>query len=445
MYLFTIIFFLFLGHAQDECTCPVIKCDPCYVKTTVGKESKLCLKQGLILCEKFICEKEANYEGCLLQYKTGLPKKNEPKKFAVDLPTLLPEEEEKKEPSPLQGIKRTLSSVIQKLQLVDEDTKSELVPIANQEQELLFPEISNEVVGKVIEVSGDVKIYQNKKEEKLTKSARILTASQLTNSSANPVTISLDYRNTQKAKIKINSKSKIQFLNNPEWLAAYGIPFEVIYGGVEVEVEDQLEKPLSVKAKELMIFSKHGKFKVDFETINEKLSVKVTALEGEVSLENRLYPANRRAILTAGTYSQWYSEGEVNILSDEERKDIEIGYLTPVFKLSEEDLVNTGIKTKTKAKDLKRNIDEKVSVRKLATSGESDFLCSSPQAKFQQCSWTCEGNAAGASKCQAHLPQVSCVRRMCNASGEWASSTVFSSNFEDLCPSSGSRVGSCEP
>lgn len=445
MDLILFLIFVFLLNAED-CACPVIKCEPCYNNVTVAQETKLCVQNGILFCDKQVCEKVENYGACINQKKTGLPQKFPEKKFAVDVPTILPQD---KKVGSISSIKRTLSSVINKLQTVDSETNTDIVTVDSDNEELLFPENSQEVVAKVYAVEGNVKIFQNKKEEKLTKGAKIFAASQVTNAGEKEAIIDLHYRETQKARLKINPKSKVNFLNSPDWLLNHGIPFEIVYGGVEVELESKLEKPISVKARELMAYAVNGKFKLVYETLSDQLSVKVTCSEGEVILENRLYPANRKTVLTAGTYSHWYSESSASILSDQEQKVIELGYLTPVFKMSNEELLHSNMKSKNSPKnkktDSEKAIDENL-LRNLANvENSSDEICASPAAKFQQCSWTCEGNAKGASNCQADLPQVSCVRRMCNASGEWGSSTIFSSNFKDLCPASGSRIGSCEP
>jgi len=54
-------------------------------------------------------------------------------------------------------------------------------------------------------------------------------------------------------------------------------------------------------------------------------------------------------------------------------------------------------------------------------------ICQSPNAKFNQCAWVCEGNPKGEKKvCRLEKPEVSCVRKRCNANGEWAESTPLS-------------------
>lgn len=47
-------------------------------------------------------------------------------------------------------------------------------------------------------------------------------------------------------------------------------------------------------------------------------------------------------------------------------------------------------------------------------------ICEKPSGRFNECSWTCEHNPGREKKkCRMDLPAVKCVRRRCNADGQW--------------------------
>lgn len=50
-------------------------------------------------------------------------------------------------------------------------------------------------------------------------------------------------------------------------------------------------------------------------------------------------------------------------------------------------------------------------------------ICERPKGRLFECAWTCEGAPKGSTRCPVDRPGVSCVRRRCNANGEWAEAT----------------------
>ncbi len=68
---------------------------------------------------------------------------------------------------------------------------------------------------------------------------------------------------------------------------------------------------------------------------------------------------------------------------------------------------------------------------------QSDVVCSEPEADFNWCSFTCEGNPARQSRCDTRLPGVRCVRRICNANGRWAERTVLPKSAWSSCDPKG--------
>lgn len=55
---------------------------------------------------------------------------------------------------------------------------------------------------------------------------------------------------------------------------------------------------------------------------------------------------------------------------------------------------------------------------------DKNEICSEPGGKLNQCTWVCENNPRGEKKaCRLERPEVQCLRKRCNANGEWAEAT----------------------
>lgn len=62
----------------------------------------------------------------------------------------------------------------------------------------------------------------------------------------------------------------------------------------------------------------------------------------------------------------------------------------------------------------------------LAKSKREGLICQAPPAKFNECVWLCLNNPKIEKKnCLVSQFKVSCVRRRCNANGEWADETIL--------------------
>ncbi len=69
-------------------------------------------------------------------------------------------------------------------------------------------------------------------------------------------------------------------------------------------------------------------------------------------------------------------------------------------------------------------------------------ICFKPEAEFNQCGFFCEGNAKKAKKCDLTKAGVSCVRKRCDANGQWTDPYVLPKNLA-TCKAT-TRVGVCE-
>ncbi len=75
---------------------------------------------------------------------------------------------------------------------------------------------------------------------------------------------------------------------------------------------------------------------------------------------------------------------------------------------------------------------------------QSSAVCHVPDANYNQCEWTCEHNPAGEKKCRVDLPNVQCVRRICDANGDWVSPARLPASYSNLCHGDRPVVGHCD-
>ncbi len=71
-------------------------------------------------------------------------------------------------------------------------------------------------------------------------------------------------------------------------------------------------------------------------------------------------------------------------------------------------------------------------------------ICAAPSARLNECAWTCENNPKSEKKCRTDLANVTCVRRICNANGQWSSPTRLPASFHDSCKGTEPVVRSCD-
>lgn len=78
-------------------------------------------------------------------------------------------------------------------------------------------------------------------------------------------------------------------------------------------------------------------------------------------------------------------------------------------------------------------------------SRAKDDICTEPNAKLNQCVWLCENNPKKEKKlCRVELPEVHCVRKRCNANGEWAEATEISKEKASVQCAAQSVVKACD-
>lgn len=86
---------------------------------------------------------------------------------------------------------------------------------------------------------------------------------------------------------------------------------------------------------------------------------------------------------------------------------------------------------------------ENVAREVAAKAQDPSAVCHEPQADFKECAWFCEGNPKKESRCRTDLKDVSCIRKMCGANGEWILPTRMPSSESGQCNGKAPVKGPC--
>lgn len=104
-------------------------------------------------------------------------------------------------------------------------------------------------------------------------------------------------------------------------------------------------------------------------------------------------------------------------------KRIPKGKLTGITALDPLELEKIAAEKKKKEAAAAKVLEQK---KKAAAKSVEGMVCSAPFAKFNECAWICLNNPKKEKKdCLVKEKDVSCVRRRCNANGEWADELVY--------------------
>lgn len=105
-------------------------------------------------------------------------------------------------------------------------------------------------------------------------------------------------------------------------------------------------------------------------------------------------------------------------------KKIPKGRLTEISPIEEQEFAVIAAEEKKRLTEIfEKEAQEKAAHAKAKREGQ---ICGAPTAKFNECSWICLNNPKKEKKnCLVSQPAVSCVRRRCNANGEWAEETAI--------------------
>jgi hypothetical protein len=204
---------------------------------------------------------------------------------------------------------------------------------------------------------------------------------------------------------------------------------------IKGKIRNQVEQKYNGKTSTYRVLSKGavaGVRGTDFvisQTQDSKFETRIETLSGRVRLSDL---DDKQAVnLKAGEGVVFVSE----VPTDTSLEEFAVkGKFSPVFKITAERLAEL---------DKESRVD--VAKAKIRPAAEQVHICRAPKAYFNQCAWGCVGNAEGQKNCRTDKVGVSCVRRRCNANGDWAEETTLPQTQGALaCPGQGFTVKACD-
>ena len=213
---------------------------------------------------------------------------------------------------------------------------------------------------------------------------------------------------------------------------------ELIKGKVRSKVKKKYEGASNyyrVKTRSAVAGVRGTDFVVSFSDEGKEVTT-VSTLTGTVELSNE-DKSQRRLIEKDSRASFIIAANSSDVFSGDEVKDfIKNGYMTPVYKMSAEEVAEMDWSTQVHS--------EKERAVAAAKEARDDKICKDPSGELDQCYWTCVNNPVGAKNCEVHNSNVQCVRRRCNANGKWSEESRIPASQHRLCPANGVHIGSCD-
>lgn len=422
-----LIFIVFLWSSissAQECSCPVIKCEPCQRRLVIDSQKIQCTAEKSVLCENVVCENVDNYFQCIAGAPGRyLPTENLQERFTeprlppmatplAEAPQIVkpvvPELDfqhfnqiETKvflEEKPGVGIRRNIASQ----EVIANKKSKDLI-----KKDLLNAEPSTVpsslVVTEVPFVMSGLKSARiNGK--KITKTKKYIHKDTIAVvSTKQKEFFKIIFGETQ-AQLEMNSGSEIRFEKEGAHLVLYP------------QIGDFVIK--EIFAKEMIVFDA-GEWRVGKSTGQLRWTTKQT----DVVIKNEKEHAFlRRDQLIAKSES--IDPGMELVISS----DFGIVY-------AEQDTPQTRQKW-----NLKTAFSGKKNQRLLASSALAMNGCTEPKGEVQQCAWKCFG-AKNKSKQCTNSEVTQCVRFTCSIGGEWKLPTRVPSNE---CQAHSVVVDSCQ-
>jgi hypothetical protein len=161
---------------------------------------------------------------------------------------------------------------------------------------------------------------------------------------------------------------------------------------------------------------------------------KVETLEGRVELSDR--SMKTKTEISRGEGGAFTVSKEV-LRAQIDKPDAEVkGVLSPVYRMTAEQLASVERETLFAALAGSRG--------RGGRQAKADDICSNPAGPINHCAWSCENNPSGEKRCRTDLPKVSCVRRICNANGDWSQPTRLPASFHEACVHNKTVVKPCD-
>jgi hypothetical protein len=205
------------------------------------------------------------------------------------------------------------------------------------------------------------------------------------------------------------------------------------------------ENYFRVKTKAAVAGVRGTEFITSFEPGAEQWVSEVRTISGIVRLEKPelkgtlaalrpgdANPAETMIDVPGGTFAKITVEAPPRGATEDEmiKMIAEKATLSPLYKINDNDM-----------KMLRESVEflpaearaDNGSSRSIASTSNDEVICTEPIARYNQCSWTCEGNPKGEKKCRTDMEGVKCVRRLCRANGTWGDAKRLPASESESC------------
>jgi hypothetical protein len=454
-FLFSLLLSPNFASAKDDkssCACEPVQCGPCQKQVVVGTNVKFCDWGEINVCRDVICENVSFYFSCLSKLDESKKKEEQGAEDQVQALTLDYEEDGVKLHSSSRGMTNRTPASVKKKAKKKVVSQSAFPPVIKTEGR---KEVGNTsrvdttpaqiFMGEVDVSSAGIKVFHRGQTGPMKNKEKLYVGDEITNVSGQMQKFTLNFQGGR-VHFELHDKTKLS-VEDPHSLLGRFQPFlYLVHGGVDYKVEIS-EGSFDLLAGQILVRSSSGHQQVAYKMEERGLVVRVESLTNGLEVLRARDLSGKTISVAAGQFLSWVSETPHYLFSQDEKAALAgEGFVTPVFNMPparKKELGILPVQEQPLFADWQRPDAEKKGERGLASLG--DELCQAPSAKYQQCAWSCEGNPSGASSCQAQMDNVHCVRRVCNAAGQWGAPTPFASSYRDLCPAQGVRVGHCGP
>ena len=386
-------------QASSNCECPEVSCHPCENQINLDFYTSKCGENmsEVMSCAKPVCE-----------LKDPIPKTCESfaksKMNSERIPASVPKDVEKKVLASDDDISHSEHEIATVMGYIGKVTVRDTL---NREQAITPNMLLYE--GDTIITDNNAKVsikFKDDNEAIITENSRFRLTTYKPQNSQQKGNALLEL-----LKGKVRSKVKQKYKNNDK-NTGYKIKTQSAVAGV--------------RGTDFRVSYITGKnFITTVETITGKVELSDTTGE-----EKRVVSENQKASYVVESKSV-FDKKEIN-------EFVKKGYMTPLYKLSKQEIKELEWETSMQAKRAT------ASVEKTQTKTTTSYVCEKPQAELNQCYWQCVGNPRGEGRCRIDLPQVKCVRKRCNANGEWADPARIPASQISNCPATGITVKDCD-
>lgn len=294
-------------------------------------------------------------------------------------------------------------------------------------------EVKNVQIGVVTFSKGKSWLFRKGKKKKLKLGKKIFLQDMIETGINGKLKIMFKDNNS----INLSPKSKMKIA---EYVMGRGAEnssalLELIYGQIRPKVKRKYKgtttSRFQVKSKVAVAGVRGTDFVVSFRP-EKAIEMKVETLYGEVELSSN----DRRKFvwIPAGNTSKFVANKEdYEALKQGEGLKSVRGHLTLMEKMS---------KKYQKSLSALTDFDPKSSVARLA---DMEGICANPRGSLNQCSWTCEGANKGLSRrCPTEREGVRCIRRRCDANGNWTDNMRMPASSSSSCMGDRAIVAPCD-